>query len=51
MFLMQVDLLLSCGFSFSSREIISLGLFHCRRWLRIFEGELHYYKPDDLEVL
>lgn len=22
----------------------------CRRWLRVFEGELLYYKPDDLEV-
>ena len=25
------------------------GLFN-RRWLRVFEGELSYYKPDDLEV-
>lgn len=25
--------------------------FVCRRWLRVFEGELLYYKPDDLEVM
>ena len=25
-------------------------LTFARRWMRVFEGELLYYKPDDLEV-
>lgn len=28
----------------------NLVILLCRRWLRVCEGELSYYRPDDLEV-